>query len=74
MIYKNLSRTAKTFHNVTFQPGETKEVPSYINHPRLVPVDKSGENDVLFTKQEIKKVNTAKSNKEAETDGTNSDK
>lgn len=36
MIYKNLSRTTKTFYGVTFKPGEEHEVPSYINHPKFL--------------------------------------
>lgn len=31
MYYKNNSVVAKTFYGVTFQPGEVKEVPGYIN-------------------------------------------
>ena len=31
MVYRNNSVVAKTFYGVTFQPGETKEVPGYIN-------------------------------------------
>lgn len=36
MIYKNLSRTTKTFYGVTFKPGEEHEVPGYINHPKFL--------------------------------------
>ena len=39
LTYKNLSRSTKTFYGVTFQPGEIKEVPGFINHPRFVRVD-----------------------------------
>ena len=35
-IYKNISSTAKTFHGVTFQPGEVKEVPKAINHSKFI--------------------------------------
>lgn len=34
--YKNLSLTTKKFYGVTFKPGETKEVPGYINDPKFV--------------------------------------
>ena len=32
MFYKNNSFVTKTFYGVTFQPGEVKEVPGYINN------------------------------------------
>lgn len=35
MYYKNTSVTVKTFYNVTFKPGEIKEVSGYINHPQM---------------------------------------
>lgn len=35
MRYKNLSRTSKTFGDVTFQPGEVKEFPGLLNHPSM---------------------------------------
>lgn len=38
MYYKNLSNVAKTFHGVTFNPGEVKEVQSYINDSLMVVV------------------------------------
>jgi len=31
MFYKNMSIATKTFYGVTFNPGEIKEVPGYIN-------------------------------------------
>lgn len=31
MFYKNISSATKTFYGVTFNPGEIKEVPGYIN-------------------------------------------
>ena len=31
MTYTNLSGTKKTVYGVTFQPGDTKSVPGYIN-------------------------------------------
>ena len=38
MLYKNLSQISKTFHGVTFNPGETKEVSNYINDPKFIRV------------------------------------
>ena len=40
MFYKNTSYSAKTFHGVTFRPGETKEVNDYINNKFMILVDK----------------------------------
>lgn len=34
--YKNISFSAKTFYGVKFAPGETKEVPGYINDDGMV--------------------------------------
>lgn len=36
MFYTNRSSITKTFHGVTFQPGETKEVFRPINDPEFV--------------------------------------
>ena len=41
MLYKNISHSVKTFYGVTFQPGETKEVPGYINNNTMIVVDAS---------------------------------
>ncbi len=37
MYYTNGSAITKTFHGITFRPGETKEVPGIINDPKFVP-------------------------------------
>lgn len=39
--YKNTSVTAKTFYGTTFKPGEEKDVPGYINHPKMVRINSS---------------------------------
>lgn len=31
MKYKNYGRTPRTFYDITFKPGDVKEVPGYIN-------------------------------------------
>ena len=36
LYYTNGSTTTKTFHGVTFRPGETKEVFGIINDPKFV--------------------------------------
>lgn len=35
MFYTNRSTITKTFHGVTFRPGETKEVFGIINDPKM---------------------------------------
>lgn len=39
LFYKNVSDTVKTFYNVTFNPGETKSVPGYINSLYMIRCD-----------------------------------
>lgn len=41
--YKNTSNSIKTFYGVTFKPGETHEVPGYINAVYMVRVNKPKE-------------------------------
>lgn len=36
MLYKNISCSVKTFYGTEFKPGEIKEVPGYINHPKMI--------------------------------------
>lgn len=36
MIYKNISTCKKQFYGVTFNPGETKEVPGYVNDAKMI--------------------------------------
>lgn len=38
MKYKNYSHTTKTFYGIKFKPGETHDVPGYINDPKFVRV------------------------------------
>ena len=40
MIYQNLSGVTKTFHGVTFEPNDVKEVSGYISSPNFIPVAK----------------------------------
>lgn len=53
LVYKNTSNSVKTFYGVQFKPGETHEVPGYINNPRFVRVESKP--------KEPPKVNTNKS-------------
>lgn len=34
--YKNISSYPLTFYNITFNPNEVKEVPGYVNHPKMI--------------------------------------
>lgn len=36
--YKNTSIAVKTFYGTAFNPGEEKDVPGYINDPKMVRV------------------------------------
>ena len=37
--YKNLSCSVKTFHGVSFQPGEIAAVPDFINQKYMIRID-----------------------------------
>lgn len=39
MKYKNISYTEATYYGVTFNPGEIKDVPGYINNPHFIRVE-----------------------------------
>ena len=70
MIYKNLGHTTRTFHGVTFNPGDTKEVNGYINAKEFVAVDKL---DTVSDKKEPEKEDKkedkrSKDNKKVERD------
>ena len=39
LLYKNTSNAVKTFHGVTFQPGDIKEVSGYINDIHFIRVN-----------------------------------
>ena len=39
LFYKNISRTTKTFHGITFEPGDIKQSPKYINAVGFIRVD-----------------------------------
>lgn len=71
MIYKNTSRSTKTFYGVTFKPGESREVPGYITNPDFIVSDTI---DSVDEKKPVpKKTTTTKSknaDKEESEDGT----
>ena len=41
MVYKNISRTTKTFYGVKFKPGDVHNVPGIICRPDVVPASES---------------------------------
>lgn len=41
LTYKNVSLATKTFYGVTFEPGQIKDVPGYINDPKFILMDMS---------------------------------
>lgn len=45
LLYKNIGKVTKTFHGVTFKPGDTKEVSNYINAHSFIRIDTP--NDVI---------------------------
>ena len=76
--YLNLSVVTKTYYGVTFAPGETKEVPGYINDKAFIRVDnKSSQKRSNRPAQKVDlkpvqpspKANTEKPNKEESKNG-----
>lgn len=72
MIYKNLSRTTKTFYGVTFGPGETKEVSGNIVHKDMLPVSNieisnTTNKTIVESGETIKSVNEETSETKSET-------
>ena len=63
MYYKNISYSVKTFYGVTFNPGETKEVPSCINDRLMIPTSAPVLKKTTNTPQ--KKLSSDNSKKEA---------
>lgn len=41
--YKNISNKPLTFYGVTFNSNETKEVPGYINHVKMIKVTETSD-------------------------------
>lgn len=87
MYYTNGSTVTKTFHGVTFHPGETKEVSGIINDPKFVlsyprqepPTRSEKDSYTIEESEEIpkrrrgKKSSTESSHNEASDEGTSSD-
>ncbi len=83
LTYKNVSYSTKTFHGVTFKPGEVHQVPNYINDPLMIVVVPPEVQDKKRAQKESPKVsqkdstpqdNDAKPSKEGNEDGENSSK
>ncbi len=81
MVYKNLSRSVKTFFNVVFYPGEEHNVSGYINHPKFIRLNdftkkiiKSLANETENVKKSSRHIKTKNNKEEVISDGTDSDK
>lgn len=62
MVYKNISTSRKQFYGVTFNPGETKEVPGYVNDTHMVVSTlPKVEKDTKVSKQSTQKSQPSKS-------------
>lgn len=61
MYYKNIGTVEKTFYDVTFKPGDVKEVPGFINVKKFIRL--SDKDAKLEIKQEVKKDNKIAENK-----------
>jgi hypothetical protein len=61
MYYKNIGTVEKTFYNVTFKPGDVKEVPGFINVKKFIRL--SDKDAKIEIKQEVKKDNKIAENK-----------
>lgn len=62
MKFKNISYSKRTYYGITFNPGEVKDVPGYINDNHFVRVDE-GLIDEIATSQPVD--NDSKSSKTA---------
>lgn len=56
MFYTNISCSVKTFYGVEFKPGETKEVPGYINSSVMIVADGIQEPDSKQSKPSSEKI------------------
>lgn len=82
MLYKNISQTPKTFHGVTINPGEIKNVPGYINHRGFIRVSEMPQEPPkrveskkqTAPKQESSKQESKNNKKEETVNGSDSNK
>ena len=76
ITYKNVSYTTKTYHGVTFGPGEIHSVPNYINDLSMiiVPEELVAAEKKKAQKEQTQSATNSKSSKEENTDGENSNK
>ena len=74
MLYKNISLTQKTFHGVTFKPGEIKEVPGYINNRGFIPVDEMPQEPPKRVEPKKQVASKQESSKESKQESKNSKK
>lgn len=59
MLYKNISNFTKKFYGVNFKPGETKDVPGYINDPDFERIHKKPEQPTPKTTAPVKEQSAA---------------
>lgn len=55
MVYKNISNCTKKFYGVSFQPGDIKEVPGYVNDKLMVVAELPKKESKPAPKQSTKK-------------------
>lgn len=56
MFYKNVSTSVKTFHGVTFNPGDVKEVKKYINDKWMILTDEKNKEPEIQQKPSSEKI------------------
>lgn len=75
MFYKNTSFITQTFYGVQFKPGETKEVPGYINSPNFIKILEPPKEPPKVSKKKLIEADVSKmlnSIQEEKLDGTDS--
>jgi len=69
MFYKNIGNFPKTFHGITFNPGDIKESPHYINDISMIITEKPKEQTAPITKpSKSSSKQDTKASKEAKVD------
>lgn len=66
LYYKNTSHSQMTFYGVVFKPGDVKEVPGYINHPKFARVTKPETKNIKSQSESTSKSKEVKINQPEE--------
>ena len=74
MFYQNLSLLTKTFHGVTFKPGQIAEVNEYINDMQMIEVAKPKQTSSAKKQEEPKQEKDKASSAKGGKDGENNNK